>query len=381
MHRVESRPETALKHRAVFDVLGVRFALESNHERVLPPFVELLKRFQVADSVPAERVMRLVCEDVGGGSSIECDGQTYPLEGGEESLIAHAYSLLLHWVFGQVREFFLLHGSAVARGAEGLVISGQSGLGKTTLGCALAATEGWQLLSDDVAPLSIDDGSLHPFPKALSLRPGIASPEHLAAGIELPVLDGGVKRILSPEAMGIDVCPGPVRLNTLVFLEPKRQELDPRTAALAVVVHQGAPGLLERVRALPGVGRANLRHGKRFTQLDVETRVPARCLSQIEVICKELGCLMIGTARESQRAEPDFESVPMLEPLGLDQAVRLFLRHLWGTAQFRLVAEFGGGAGLYARVARGLSGVRCMRLRPGRYGETLALLHELAPGA
>ena len=107
--------------------------------------------------------------------------------------------------------------------------------------------------------------------------------------------------------------------------------------------------------------------------------VAARCLSRIEELCRASGVLVIGTAREARRTEPDFEAQPALEPLGREPAMRLFLRRLWGTAQFRRLAELGGGAALYGRVAGCLAGVRCYRLRPGRYDETLQLLESLIP--
>ena len=368
------------EYKAAFDVLGVRFGIESDSPRVVAPLVQLLERFRLSGSSDYPQALRLLVNAGNGESALECDGCRYPIAGGEDDLMAHAYALLLHWVFGQVRRFFLLHGAALANRDRGLVLSGQSGMGKSTLACALASIEGWELFSDDVAPLALADGRLHPFPKALSLRPGIATPEQLAAGVDLPVLEKGVKKILDPETLGLSVGETAVPLRHLVFLEPDPKELHPDTAPLAVVIHRQVPGLLERIRELPDVRSVRECRGPRFVQLEIDARVPARCLSRVGEICRETGALVIGTARETQRAEPDFEAAPQLESLSLDAAVRLFLRNLWGTAQFRLVAELGGGAGLYARVAGVLSGVRSYRLRPGRYEKTLDLLQELDRG-
>jgi len=370
------------RHRAGFDVLGVRFWIEADRSAALEPLEHLLAAFrrsatECEDEASPGQTLSLHVDAGGGQSALECDGDRYPIRGGIEGLLAHTYSLLLHWVFGQVGDHFLLHGAAVAREGRGLILSGHSGVGKTTLSCALAEEPGWEWFSDDVAPLRLADGLLCPFPKALSLRPGIARPELLAAGCELPVLEQGAKSILSPQALGLTVGTEAVVPETLVFLDPEPVEPHPDTAPLSVVVHQHVAGLLERVRALPDVISARERAGARFVQLEIDTAVPARCLGRIAETCRQAGALVIGTAREAQRAEPDFKGRPRLEPLDLDQAVRLFLRGLWGTAQYRLVTELGGGAALYARVAGLLAGVRCLRLVPGRFEESLTLLREL----
>lgn len=62
-----------------------------------------------------------------------------------------------------------LHAAALTRGPAGALFAGASGAGKTTLAVALARS-GWSLAGDDIAPIDVETGLVHPFPKPLSIR-------------------------------------------------------------------------------------------------------------------------------------------------------------------------------------------------------------------
>lgn len=65
--------------------------------------------------------------------------------------------------------FVTLHAAAVARGDDLVLLAGESGAGKTTLTLALLDA-GWTYLSDDLAPVSVATGLVHPFPKPLGVK-------------------------------------------------------------------------------------------------------------------------------------------------------------------------------------------------------------------
>lgn len=74
--------------------------------------------------------------------------------------------------------FLFLHGAALEKSGRVFVFAGESGGGKTTLILALGK-EGFSFFSDEFAPLSLEGGEVHPFPRALLLgrenlgRPGV----------------------------------------------------------------------------------------------------------------------------------------------------------------------------------------------------------------
>jgi hypothetical protein len=72
----------------------------------------------------------------------------------------------VHFQFMRVRPDLLwLHAAAVERNGRALLIAGPSGQGKSTLSTKLCE-RGWRLLSDDIAPTSMEADIVYPFPQA-----------------------------------------------------------------------------------------------------------------------------------------------------------------------------------------------------------------------
>jgi HprK-related kinase A len=67
------------------------------------------------------------------------------------------------------RRHLLIHAASVEREGRVLVMTGASGSGKSTL-AAMLGERGWRLMGDEFALLDLDDGTIHPFPRAVSLK-------------------------------------------------------------------------------------------------------------------------------------------------------------------------------------------------------------------
>lgn len=63
------------------------------------------------------------------------------------------------------------HGSTITDGNASILFIGQSGKGKSTL-CAILAANGYQLVADDVSPLSSKTANIHNNPSAISIKHG-----------------------------------------------------------------------------------------------------------------------------------------------------------------------------------------------------------------
>lgn len=66
--------------------------------------------------------------------------------------------------------YLVMHAAVVARDGDALVMPGSPGAGKSTLCAALTFIDQWRLLSDELAILSPDCGSLQPNPRPISLK-------------------------------------------------------------------------------------------------------------------------------------------------------------------------------------------------------------------
>jgi HprK-related kinase A len=86
----------------------------------------------------------------------------------EHGLLAAEMGMNLQMALGQKR-YLLLHAATVERDGRALLMTGASGAGKSTLS-ALLGENGWRLLGDEFALLDLEDGLVHPFPRAISLK-------------------------------------------------------------------------------------------------------------------------------------------------------------------------------------------------------------------
>ncbi|HEX8469280.1 MAG TPA: HprK-related kinase A [Allosphingosinicella sp.] len=99
------------------------------------------------------------------GDYVLPDAAPLPLAQG---LLAAEMGMNLQMALGQKR-FLLLHAASVERDGRALLLTGHSGAGKSTLG-ALLGERGWRFMGDEFALLGLEDGRLHPFPRAVSLK-------------------------------------------------------------------------------------------------------------------------------------------------------------------------------------------------------------------
>lgn len=86
---------------------------------------------------------------------------------------AHSHALLewgMNWCVSQFAlDRLIIHSACVAKGAVATLISGDSGSGKSTLSCALMH-ESFRLLTDELSLVNVDDASVTPFVRPVSLK-------------------------------------------------------------------------------------------------------------------------------------------------------------------------------------------------------------------
>jgi hypothetical protein len=81
----------------------------------------------------------------------------------------------VNWVMQMQSDLLFFHAAAVAIGAEGVLIAGEKGAGKSSLSMALAA-RGHDFFGDEIAGVRTGTFELAPFRRALSIRKGPQAP-------------------------------------------------------------------------------------------------------------------------------------------------------------------------------------------------------------
>lgn len=86
---------------------------------------------------------------------------------------AQAFPMLewgLNWcVANHAHRYLILHAAAIEKDGCGVILPAPPGSGKSTL-CAALVTRGWRLLSDELALLDLDDGTVAPLARPVSLK-------------------------------------------------------------------------------------------------------------------------------------------------------------------------------------------------------------------
>ena len=155
-------------------------------------------------------------------------------------LLAAEMGMNLQMALGQ-RRFLLLHAAAVERDGRALLMTGHSGAGKSTL-AALLGERRWRFLCDEFALVDLETGTLHPFPRAISLK-NEALQLFEAVGTDRlgPVLAGTPKgriRHLRPRPEAVARMDEPARPVLILFPRFRRdlgREIRPVGAAEAFV--------------------------------------------------------------------------------------------------------------------------------------------------
>lgn len=154
----------------------------------------------------------------------------------------------LNWaVASRPLGYLVLHAAVLARGSDGIILSGFPGAGKSTLCAALAFLEGWRLFSDELAIIDSATGNLLPHPRPINLKNHSISVVGAFPGARLgPCFEdtrkGTVAHAAAPDA-SIDQATEPGRPKWLVFprfqigAETRVFEI-PRAEAFALIQQQ-----------------------------------------------------------------------------------------------------------------------------------------------
>ena len=95
-------------------------------------------------------------------------------EGDDIDYLSHLlFHELLTSLIRKCSDSLILHSGALARGGSGLLLCGESESGKSTLSAWLTAA-GFDYLTDELAVVGLDGGSLKGLPRAIMLRRGSA---------------------------------------------------------------------------------------------------------------------------------------------------------------------------------------------------------------
>ncbi len=348
----------------ILDVLEVRLRVESDDPGLTEAFFAVFAAFEVGPAAcspgPVEVAVRI---DSARGIA-DVAGQIVQLASGPLGAV-HTYNLLFRTLARSISRAFLLHAAAVSLGGRALLVAGPSGSGKTSLARALSV-EPCRLLSDDIAPLAVPSGCVHPFPRRVGVVRGTDAPSG-TSGVVL-----GAKEFLAPAALGAVVETEPVPLGAVVLMNPFEE--DPDVVPVTVGVLGDGRQIVERLKDVPGVevGRPHTAGG--MTVIDLRATGGTACAAvdrAIEACDANLVFHVRGYGTAKRYAER-----PSLTRVSAREAGVELLRETLNREPGSALLRRHGGSVIAALVE--LTGLiapaACYRLTPGAIDETAALL-------
>lgn len=221
-----------MKHRLQLRVGPAVFRVGSAWEGPITALRKLYAAYPDASREPADFTVRLLPTEPWrqwARPSIFISGDHWLADAAPmalaHGLLAAEMGMNLQMALGW-RRHLLLHASSVEKNGRVLLMSGDSGSGKSTM-AALLGERGWRLLGDEFALIDLVDGSVVPFPRLVSLK---------NASVD------AVRSVVSEDRLG------PLMAGTA---KGDIRHLIPNAEAIAGMDRPGMPALL----VFPGFGR------------------------------------------------------------------------------------------------------------------------------
>jgi len=184
---------------------------------VLAALLERITRhLQAETAAPPDAHLHLV--GTAADWRVDVDGATHAAGKVPDDAIARTLFELVRIGCATDQRLLVLHAAGVSRAGQGLLLIGPGGAGKTTLAAALNAS-GWELLSDDVVPVT-PDGQLLGVGMSLCLKAG----SWPALAPWLPDLDRAPLIERAGQPVRFSSPPGPIHrgpLPTAAFVFPR----------------------------------------------------------------------------------------------------------------------------------------------------------------
>jgi len=225
-------------------------------------------------------------------------------------------------------------------------------------------------VSDDLAPLAVDGGQIHPFPRRLGIDRTTLTTDAAPPGIRL-----GDKQFVGAEELGIQVVREVLPPGAVVLMNPF-DENGPGPVRMSLGLAGGASAVAARLQATAGIEVAQSQGPDRLEILDLElhgSEAIAAAEAEVNRIDAELlfHCRGYGTTKTYQIS-------PSIAPITVqDAALGLLRETLNREPRSALMRRHAGrlAAALFELTGL-LADVPCYALRPAGIDATADLLAE-----
>ena len=290
---------------------------------------------------------------------------------------------LFNYLFDRTENYFIVHGAALADQGHGLILAAPSGRGKSTLTLELLA-RGKKFLSDELALISVRDGRLQAFPRALAVSrenlKNILSRRGEEFGNFKPALGHEGRVMFDVEKLFPGQVAAPCRLQTIIFIEPPTLTESGASGGLLEIGITALPeGLRRALLGIPVVKKVDQIQALPYPVLRLTCQAETTLMARIQEVAGKHG-VGIRSYFPEGKERIDYLAAPALIDLKPLFGVTTLLRYVLNTPA--LTRSFAGSSGglhhLLFRLARATRGVRFYRLTPGILSQMTDLVDGLS---
>ena len=298
------------------------------------------------------------------------------------SLAQSADTVIFNDIVSKIKSHLLIHGLSVSFKGTGLILSGLTGVGKTTLGLELIR-RGIRFLSDELAALSRSSHLLHPFPRALCVRRKTINLFKELDGNYLPTMHHlddrrGMLDIekLPGESLGAACRPGYVILLTT---EADLGQVIEDEIPILLALRKKDDALIFKLSEIPGVRYRSIFSDNGIHYWRFRVRKDRAVQREFVNLCEEHGDSVLSRVKAVEKTpEPGFK--PRLIPIPKSVAALELFGNLQNVS-FDGLSDFSSPLGTPPQILAELSAIvaktECYRLVVGDLKRTADLVCEL----
>jgi hypothetical protein len=375
---------SAAIHSADFMICRNRIRIQGNTSFPIERFSFIYDHFRLPDQ-RGEASLTISCglgDDARGHNAILIVGEK-AVRVRDKAVIDMFFPLLAYLIFANIRSHYMIHAGCVSRNGRAIIISGDSGMGKTTLTSHLIS-RGMGFLSDELAPIHRATGTVDPFPLRLGIRPGPA--QELVRdlpGTRMLFDANDPKKLVDARTLGAPPVEQPVPLHTVVFLSQRAtaEVTTPRKfkgaveVTFAAMTEEFKRDLLERTGATL---LSETTSAYQLVSLVMNVADPSGVLPILNETVARHGIPLTGI--DAENFDPrDFTAEPQLIKLPAVAGVIELIKKMPSHNKAELIrAEFGGKMPLLIREVSALADrVAFYKMKPGRLGRMIELIEGL----
>lgn len=366
-----------------FMICGRRFRLCANDSVSIEGFRRTFEDFRCLPDPAAAADMTLYCHRRGDPvptATFAVWDRGYRTT--DPGLVADPFPVLDHLLIAHMRTHYIIHAGCVSRRDRGIIISGSSHMGKTTLTTFLVS-RGMGFLSDEIAPIARADGRVAPFPLHLGIRAGPAAT--LVDALPGTAFECGEdrKKLVNARHLNRSVVQNPVPLHAVVFLT-SRMSSEVSTArkfeGFARVTFAAMDAAFRR--AILDQTRSDLvgeeSPAPSLFSLLLQSREPAGFLDAVRRTAEQYGIPIVFIEYEDLDAR-DFSADPRLMKLPAAAGVMELAKKMPASQKAELVrTQFGGRMPpMIEELSRAVRDVGFYKLSPGRLEAMIQAIETL----